>query len=202
MRGMTLPPFGAAGGMLTGLPRRAWTRFRQLRRAKQMLVLLLALLDVILASATALYAWEPALPAAPAASAPPASGMTSVGATGDALTGIYLAEQGQALLVLRQYDGAVTGELTQVTCSHGRAQRTERIVTGQALTGDLMRLTYSTATLAHSTTVAYHLTLDSTGFVLTWHDAHGHPHSQAWTRGSAMDLVTHCNLPLTKATGG
>lgn len=202
MRGMTMPPGWAAGEILAAVPRRAWARFRRLRRAKQALLLLLALLDVILASATALYAWQPATPAAHPPPRAAAHGTALAASDGASIAGDFLADQGQALLVLRQYDGAVTGTLTQLTCSHGRAQRTEGIITGQVQANNFLRLTYSAPTLAHSTTVAYALAPSATGFVLTWHDAHGLLHRQVWTRGTASSLLTHCPVALAKQSGG
>ena len=164
-------------------------RFRQLPRGKQWILAALATLSVTLLVAATLYAIQPdsGTPLGTGAAAGRATDTVLPFPT-PTLLGQFVSGSGAQTLVvltLRQYGDAVTGTYTTQTCVTGGMQATQRIVTGQLLPNDGLRLTFTAADSAHSTTNLYVLAATDTGFTLQWNNHLGQPQSQAWQRVSA-----------------
>jgi hypothetical protein len=165
------------------LVRRIGARFRRLSRAKRLLLVLLGGLDLILAFATTIYAFTPAaVSQVPSASAYSQATSVPLDAGMPMVAGnfIQLGKSTQAELALRQYDGAITGTYTVVTCAGSQAHTEQRIITGEALGNDTLRLTFSAPDLPHSLTVVYQFALQTEGFELRWHDQTGRTQAQRW----------------------
>ncbi len=159
-------------------------RFRRLSRAKRLLLAWLAVLDLTLAAATAIYAFAPS-PAAGQSTGSPVIAQATDAPKGDALPLVagnfeQVGKGTQAELVLRQYDDAITGTYTQMTCAGGKVRVVQRIITGQALPDGTLRLTFSAPDLPPSLTAVYQVAMQPAGFVLSWRDQLGKPQTQRW----------------------
>jgi hypothetical protein len=161
-------------------------RFRHLPRGKQLLLIVLAILGILLLVTATLYAILPSNTPLVKATQTTTPTPTMVLATPTpSIAGQFVlssAPHSQEVLVLRQYGDAITGTATTTTCVAGTLHSTQAIVTGQMFANGQVRLTFSSPTQAHSSTVLYTVVPSTTGFTLNWNDRLGHPQTQQWAQ--------------------
>lgn len=166
-------------------------RFRHLARSKQLALVGLNGLGLLLLVVTCLYVIQPNS----TASAPnaPAAGGALARAT-PVMAGQYVLQDatlGQTIITLRQFGDAITGIATSATCDHGAMRTTQRIITGQLLPANQLRLTFTSPDQPHSASITYQLAATSGGFTLIWSDAAGRMQTQQWQRVLGEDPLTN-----------